>query len=253
MRPAEQAISVPENHENASITRKDLRTAVHLLAGSTAAAIELGETFLEGRARAIWRKALLAGPAAAINATLGSLKQDDGPKACISVAWMPASAVAASPRPFVRLIGFNSSRWARGITEDRLLPDHIIATRDIDPLPVNVADRRDFGTILATTAQEVVLSRARRDSEGRLLGRSPLLAGYGQEAYLPRHTVPAHAFSETDRLMARPAEFALSSHCARSEGKTPFSRHQALRCARSMIDCASGSSPADMSRSMRHR
>ncbi len=199
----------PEDWPDGADHSDILRTAVHLLAGGTAATAELGEAFLEGRARAIWRKALLAGPAAAIDATLASLKQDDGTEACVSVAWMPASALAASPRPFVRLIGLNSSRWPRGIAEDRLIPDHIIPTRDIDPLPVNLADRRDFGTILATTAREVVLSRARHDSEGRLLGRSPLLAGYGQEAYLPRHAAPEHAFSETDRLMAHPAEFAL--------------------------------------------
>ena len=137
------------------------------------------------------------------------LKQDDGLEACVSVAWMPASALAASPRRFVRLIGLNSSRWPRGIAEDRLIPDHIIRTAELDPLPVTLADRRDFETILATTTGEVVLSRARRDSDGRLLGRSPLLAGFGDETYLRRNAVPAHAFSETDRLMARPQEFAV--------------------------------------------
>jgi hypothetical protein len=65
---------------------------------------------------------------------------------------MPASALAASPRRFVRLLGLNSSRWPRGIAEDRLIPDHIIPTPVLDPLPVNLADRRDFETILATTA-----------------------------------------------------------------------------------------------------
>jgi hypothetical protein len=54
----------------------------------------------------------------------------------------------------------------------------------------------------------VVLSRARRDGEGRLLGRSPLLGSYGEETYVRRNAVPVHAFSETDRLMARPQEFA---------------------------------------------
>src|SRR3546814_2850989 len=49
-----------------------------------------------------------------IYATLDSLKQDDGLEACVSVAWMPASDLAASPRRFVRLIGMNSSRWPRG-------------------------------------------------------------------------------------------------------------------------------------------
>src|SRR3546814_11044481 len=96
---------------------------------------------------------------------------------------MPASALAASPRRFVRLIGLNSSRWPRGIAEDRLIPDHIIPTVELNPLPVSLADRRDFETILATTAGEVVLSRARRDSDGRLLGRSLLLAGHSEEVY----------------------------------------------------------------------
>src|SRR3546814_1739351 len=122
---------------------------------------------------------------------------------------MPASALAASPRRFVRLIGLNSSRWPRGIAEDRLIPNHIIPTAELDPLPVNLADRRDFETILATTSGEVVLSRARRDSDGRLLGRSPLLASHGEEVYLRRNAVPAYALSEPDRLMARPGEFAV--------------------------------------------
>lgn len=185
-----------------------LRAAVEILAKGPDGASEIGEAFLKGRALAIWRKALLAGPAASIDTTLETLKQDDGLEACVSVAWMPASALAASPRRFVRLLGLNSSRWPRGIAEDRLIPDHIIPTPVLDPLPVNLADRRDFETILATTADTVVVSRARRDSDGRLLGRSPLLAGHGDETYLPRNAPPVHAFSETDRLMARPQEFA---------------------------------------------
>jgi RecB family exonuclease len=108
----------------------------------------------------------------------------------------------------VRLVGLNSSRWPRSISEDRLISDHIIPTAELDPLPVAAADRRDFETILATTERQVVLSRARRDGEGRLLGRSSLLAAYSDEIYVRRNAVPAHAFSETDRLMARPQEFA---------------------------------------------
>ncbi len=186
----------------------ELRAVVEQLMRGPNSAAELGEAFLERGALVIWRKALLAGPSTAIDATLANLKYDDGLEASVSVAWMPASVLAASPRAYVRLIGLNSARWPRRISEDRLIPEHIILTAEIDPLPVNLADRRDFQTILATTAQQVVLSRARRDSEGRLLGRSPLLVGLGSENYLPRHAVPTHAFSETDRLMARPTEFA---------------------------------------------
>lgn len=198
----------PEDWPDDADHAPGLRAVAELLAKGPEAASEIGDAFLKGRALAIWRKALLAGPAASIDATLETLKQDDGLEACVSVAWMPASALAASPRRFVRLIGLNSSRWPRGIAEDRLIPDHIIPTAELDPLPVNLADRRDFETILATTSGEVILSRARRDSDGRLLGRSPLLAGHGEETYLRRNAEPGHAFSETDRLMARPQEFA---------------------------------------------
>ena len=94
------------------------------------------------------------------------------------------------------------------MAEDRLLSDHIVPTAELDPLPVAAADRRDFATILATTESEIVLSRARRDEEGRLLGRSTLLLQVqADEDYVPRNRVPAHAFSETDRLMVRPDEF----------------------------------------------
>ncbi|MDP2374357.1 PD-(D/E)XK nuclease family protein [Reyranella sp.] len=195
-----------------------LRAAAALLAKGPDAAPGIGDAFLKGRTLAMWRKALLAGPAASIDATLETLKQDDGLEACVSVAWMPASALAASPRRFVRLLGLNSSRWPRGIAEDRLIPDHIIPTAELDPLPVALADRRDFETILATTSSEVVLSRARRDSEGRLLGRSPLLARHGEEIYLRRNAVPVHAFSETDRLMARPLEFSAEAQAVSAQG-----------------------------------
>jgi PD-(D/E)XK nuclease superfamily len=44
--------------------------------------------------------------------------------------------------------------------------------------------------------------------EGRLLGRSPLAASIKEEVYLGRARIPQHAGSESDRLFARPAEFA---------------------------------------------
>ena len=198
----------PEDWPDGQDHSEALRAIVSLLEKGTESAAETGESLLSGRALAIWRKALLAGPAASLDIALDSLKQDDGLEACVTVAWMPANALAASPRPFVRLLGLNSLRWPRGISEDRLLADHIIPTAELDPLPMASADRRDFETILATSGRQVVLSRARRDSDGRLLGRSVLLQGQPEEVYLPRNAVPLHAMSETDRLLARPEEFA---------------------------------------------
>lgn len=203
----------PDGHDHTH----SLNEAVELLQKGHAAADEIGAAFLSGRALAIWRKALLAGPSASIDVTLETLKQDDGLEPCVSVAWMPASALAASPRRYARLLGLNSSRWPRGISEDRLIPDHVIPTSELDPLPVALADRRDFETILATAERQVVLSRARRDSDGRLLGRSPLLVDRGAEAYLRRNSVPSHAFSETDRLLARREEFGLDAQAANAK------------------------------------
>jgi hypothetical protein len=211
-----------------------VRDIIGLLAQGVTAAEPVGPTLLHGRVLAIWRKALLAGPAASLDVTLESLRQDDGLDACVSLAWMPASALAASPRRFVRLLGLNSSRWPRGISEDRLLSDHIIPTIELDPLPVGVADRRDFGTILATSGRQVVLSRARRDSDGRLLGRSTLLQGQPEESYLRRNGVPDHAFSETDRLTARPLEFRglpqalATSSCWRDWQRDEMTPHDGL-------------------------
>ena len=208
---------------------------VELLSRGLDAANEAGEKLLHGRVLTIWRKALLAGSAASLDLSLETMRQDDGLDACVSVCWMPASALAASPRRFVRLLGLNSSRWPRGISEDRLLSDHIVPTSELDPLPVAAADRRDFETILTTTESQVVLSRARRDDDGRLLGRSVLLVQVrSEETYLRRNGIPEHAFSETDRLMARPIEFrALSqavaaSSCWRNWQREEITPHDGL-------------------------
>ena len=185
-----------------------LAAIVDLMSRGIEAADDAGETLLRGYARDIWRRALAEGPAASLDLTLETLRQDDGIDPCVSACWMPANALAASPRRFVRLLGLNSARWPRAMVEDRLLSDHIVPTAELDPLPVAAADRRDFATILATTEHEIVLSRARRGEDGRLLGRSTLLLQVeADDAYVPRNRVPAHAFSETDRLTARAGEF----------------------------------------------
>ena len=192
-----------------------LAAIVDPLSQGVETAVDAGETLLRGHAREIWRRALAEGPAASLDITLQTLRQDDGIDPCVSACWMPASALAASPRRFVRLLGLNSARWPRAIVEDRLLSDHVVPTAELDPLPVAAADRRDFATILATTEQEIVLSRARRGEDGRLLGRSTLLLQVeADDAYVPRNRVPAHAFSETDRLTARPDEFRLLPQAA---------------------------------------
>lgn len=177
------------------------------------AAREAGERLLPKLPQKLWKRALEEGPPAALSVTLIHLRVDDKLEPATHPIWTSAMSLAAAPRPFVRLLALNAGRWPRRISEDRLIPDHIIAINDLDPLPVADGDRRDFRTIIAS-ARRATISFSRRDVEGRLLGRSPLIGGL-KEIYLSRGRTPDHAASDSDRLLARPSEFR-STPVARS-------------------------------------
>ena len=185
-----------------------LQEIIGTLAQGLQAASTVGEGLLEGRSFQLWRKALMEGPPAALDITLTGLRVDDHVEPGAAMVWGPASSIAAVPRPFCWLLGLTSRSWPRRPAEDPLLPNHIIAAESLDPLPVHEADRRDFETILHSTRSEIVCSRARRDSEGRLNGISPLYPHELGETYLAQSREPEHAATESDRLMARPQEFS---------------------------------------------
>ena len=172
----------------------------------------IGDRVLDGKALAVWRKALTEGPPAALDVTLTGLRVDDGVEPGGAIVWGPASAIAAVPRHFSWLAGLTSRSWPRRASEDPLLPNHIIVADRLDPLPVHEADRRDFQTICDMTHGEIVCSRARRDSGGRLNGISPLYPHDLGETYLAQSREPEHAASASDRLMARPEEFTGLPH-----------------------------------------
>lgn len=171
-------------------------------------ASEIGKGLLRGRALSIWQKALAEGPPAALDVTLVGLRIDDHLEPEASIVWAPASALAAVPRPLTWLVGLTSRSWPRRPGEDPLVPDHVISSGRLDPLPIHHADRRDFRTICAMTSREIVCSRARRDSEARLNGVSPLYPRNPRELYLAQSRAPEHAATGSDRLLARTAEFA---------------------------------------------
>jgi len=176
-------------------------------------ASEIGERLLSGRTLALWERALINGPPTALDQTLESLRVDDGADPFTSCVFMSAESLATQPRKYVRLMGLSSRAWPRGISEDALIPSHVISARDLDPLPLEQADRRDFTTILATTTNSVVLSWPRRDEEGRALGISTLVPenlARGAK-HLGRVRRASHAMSEADRLLARPDEFAMTA------------------------------------------
>ena len=197
-----------ERFSDAKDHREPLRDIIGTLSKGLAKAAEIGEILLEGKALLVWRRALTEGPPAALDVTLTGLRLDDGLEPEAAILWAPASAVAAIPRRFVWLVGLTSRSWPRRASEDPLLPDHVIASARLDPLPVHQADRRDFVTIHDMTGGELVCSRARRDSGGRLNGISPLYPRDAKEVYYAQSREPAHAASASDRLLARPEEFA---------------------------------------------
>lgn len=173
---------------------------------------EAGEALLSGQALAIWRQALANGPATVVDQTLERMRKDDSEDPTTSVVWLPAAHLVAAPRPFVRLLGLNSGAWPRRSVEDPLLPRHFVAPDRLDPMPAARTDRAHLDMLLSSSSTSVVLSFARHGTDGQRLGQSPLLSLPKTRAALTavtevaRNRVPQHAFSETDRIMANPAE-----------------------------------------------
>ena len=178
---------------------------LRILEKGPTAAREAGEKLLPKLPLRLWNRALEEGPPTALPVTLTNLRVDDNLEPASHPIWASAVSLAATPRPFVRLLGLNAGRWPRRISEDRLIPDHIIPIDELDPLPIADGDRHDFSTIIAS-ARQATVSFSRRDVEGRLLGRSPLIGGI-KDIYLSRGRIPDDAASEADRLLGRPSEF----------------------------------------------
>src|SRR5262249_25994533 len=87
-----------------------------------------------------------------------------------------------------------------------------------------------------------VLSRSRRDAQGKPMAPSPLLRPFGTALALTRDRTPKHAFSEADRLAARPQEAATVPTIAAAvqcwvDGRKPFvpSHDGKVRAAHPMI------------------
>ncbi|UKJ75422.1 PD-(D/E)XK nuclease family protein [Azospirillum brasilense] len=174
------------------------------------AAKDAGEALLSGRALAIWRAALREAAPEALEVVLRDVRGEDpvGPEGAI--VWASACEVAQAPRPFVRMLGLTSRAWPRRSSDDPLLPQRLLKPigLDLDPDPVPMRDRRHFAVLMTATGSHVVLSRSRRDAEGRRLGKSPLVPAGLTSLVLPRSRVPEHAYSESDRMLARADEFA---------------------------------------------
>ena len=187
--------------------RPTLLPILDLLSKGAPVAERVGEELLSGQARSIWRRALLDGPPEALMTTIAQVRVPDESDPNANMIWGPAHAVASAPRPFTFILGLTSRNWPRQGREDGLLPSHILDTALLEPASVTLQDRTHFA-VLRDAANEIVYSRSRRDSEGRLLGTSPLASFEMASQHLQRSRIPQHAFSESDRLLARRQEFS---------------------------------------------
>ncbi len=177
---------------------------LELLSCGPSAAQQAGERLLAGGARALWRRALDSGPLEALPLALGGLRLVDAAPAEACATWGPAHHLAASPRSHVRLLGLTSRGWPRPAGDDPLLPDHILARRELDPVDRPKQDEDLFRVLRRSAPRALVLSRSRRSAEGGVLPPSRLWPK--DAAVLTRTRIPDHAFSDADRLLARSQE-----------------------------------------------
>jgi RecB family exonuclease len=219
--------------EGAAVTAGILVPILEVLSRGPGAAEEAGPLLLKGQSRLFWDEALRIAPAEAIALSLTDLRVPDGRDPGNSVVWCPASHLATSSRPMVRLLGLNSGSWPRAESEDPIIPEHVIARRCLESVSLTERDRRMLHIIKANATRGLWLSRARRRSSGSLHAPSSLWPS-PRERILTRTRVPVHAYSESDRLLARPSEAAqsplvLSSRqCWRDWQRSDLTAHDAV-------------------------
>jgi hypothetical protein len=198
--------SARDQQSDPDATARFLIPMLELLAQGLSCAEQAGTTFLDGASLGLWKDAIRNAPPAAVSMSLESLRISDARDPANSVVWCPASHLVGAPRPWMRLLGVVGRSWPRSENEDPLLPDHVLSRRLLITVPAAVRDRRLFEILLQGQAEEIVLSRSRRSTDGTLQCNSALWPAAVAIRTNARTRVPEHAFSEADRLLARAAE-----------------------------------------------
>jgi hypothetical protein len=212
----QQALSAARIHRAASdVAERILLPILELLAQGPAAGREVGRRLLSGASLAMWDEALRSAPPHAIALSLQTLKVSDGRDPANNVVWCPASHLAASPRPFTRLLGLTSRSWPRSENDDPLIPDHVLSRRTLRPVTTAERDRLNFEVIRAGTRSVLVLSRPERSAKGSILSPSALWPA--NQTVHKRDRIPEHAFSEPDRLLARPQDAGQLQHVRQTQ------------------------------------
>ncbi len=206
----QQVLAKPE----AASAAAPLLELVEFIARGTDAAAEAGVLLLAGQSRLLWESALRIAPAKAIQMSLGDLRLPDSLDPASSIAWCPAAHLAASPRRCVRILGMTSGAWPRVESEDPLIADHIVPRRMLGCVSITERDRQMY-EIIKCASTALSLSRGRRSPSGTVQAPSTLWPTAGERVHA-RTRIPLHAFSEADRLLARPAEAIASPLVAAS-------------------------------------
>lgn len=211
-----EALIVGRSHRAAGILAETILLPVlNLLTRGPDIGREAGRLLLSGGSLAMWEEASRSAPAHAIALSLQALRVRDGRDPANSIVWCPASHLAASPRKFVRLLGLTSRSWPRFENDDPLIPDHLLGRRTLHGLTTAERDRLHFDVIRGGTPAVLVLSRPERNAKGSILSPSSLWPE--EEVIHKRDRIPAHAFSEADRLLARPREATQLDHVRQSQ------------------------------------
>jgi hypothetical protein len=108
------------------------------------------------------------------------------------------------PRKHVRLIGLAANAWPRRPSENPLLPEHLLEPLRLPSADIANDDRMTHDIIVSQSADHS-LSRGHRSATGALQAASTLWRR-DRERIVGRSAIPRHAFSESDRLYARPAD-----------------------------------------------
>jgi RecB family exonuclease len=184
-----------------------LLDVVESLSEGVMAAAAVGDRWLRGRTRDLWRRALDEGPPPAVEASLRRLRVDDERDPEASAVWAPAASLVGSPRRHVRLLGLTTGAWPRRSNEDPLLPGHVLDGIVLSERSRTRRDRDAFASIRAATAGTLTLSWSRRGPDGRRRSSSPLVQPWAAAVRSLRPRAPtAHAMSEADRRASRLGE-----------------------------------------------
>jgi hypothetical protein len=183
---------------------RTLLPILELLAGGITDADRAGRRLLRGQALSLWQDALRMAPPQAIELSLQTLRVVDGQEPGNSVVWGPAHHLAAAPRRHVRLLGLEANAWPRRAIVDPLLPEHLLGHLRLPSADI-ADDDRMMHDVIVSQATDYTLSRGHRSSTGALQAASTLWRR-DQERIVGRSAIPRHAFSESDRLYARPAD-----------------------------------------------